>query len=168
MAGSRTLVTRAAPTEADIVELAQRMRAADAAEVHAYRAEAGVPRGADVLWDEVAASVDCSAEVSAIRFDGELVGIYGVRPVAESIATGRTGVAWLLTTDTVDRYPVTFWRESRRVVQDMLSRWDVLVNAIDARYAAAIRWAARLGFSVAPPAPLGAHSFSRITLRGSL
>lgn len=64
---------------------------------------------------------------------------------------------WCLTTTAVDRYPLTFWRESKRVIRGIAkSGAPVLVQCIDGRYAAALRWMRRLGFHVdETPHPCG-------------
>ena len=135
-------------TPKDGEALATRLRPVEADEV---RASSG-KEPADVIRESLAAS----DEAWAIRFNGELALIFGVVLLDDSVLTGRIGVAWLLTTDLVERFPKAFWVLSRRMLRFLLERWDALVNAIDVRHEKAIRWAKRLGFHLDEPQPFGA------------
>ncbi len=141
-------VTTRAPTDADVVELATRMRLADASECIAATGM--------TLLETVRASVAVSAEAWATEFNGELVALWGVAPRSHSLLDGRVGVCWMMTTTTVDRYPKAFWAQCKRLLRELTERWDVLVNAIDCRHEQALRWAARLGARFDAPAPFGA------------
>ena len=61
---------------------------------------------------------------------------------------GTFGVPWLLSCTGVDRYPLTFARESRRWVAQLRAIEPNLCNFIDPAYARAIRWVRWLGFDV--------------------
>lgn len=137
--------------------LAPRMRPADAAEV---KAALGMgPLAA------LRASIEASEVCCAAFFDGEIAAIWGCSP-RPSIIFGQVGDAWLLTSDVVDRHPVTFMRYCRRELRRMLRFYPVLSNAIDARHEQALRWGKRLGFRFDPPEPLGfeGRPFCRFTV----
>jgi hypothetical protein len=140
----------------DVMQLAEHMRAADRAEAWAL--------GHQSPLEVVEESVTISDFAIATYLGGELAVIWGVNPVADGV-----GIAWALTTDAVDRHPVAFWRACREQLPTLRERYRGLVNAIDARYTQAIRWARRLGFHVAPPAPFGLEGlpFSTIIMEGS-
>jgi len=143
-------------TEAHARELAPRMRAADAAEVLAS--------GNYSPLEAALESVDASpGRAWAVLFDGELGALAGVAP--DFKVPGR-GFPWLLTTDLVERHRAPFWRACRRTVHAWLDEFQVLEQAVDARYDVALRWAARLGFKVYEPQPFGLNSlpFSRIVI----
>lgn len=103
------------------------------------------------------------ARVAYIR--GEVAAMFGVARVP----TMEAAIPWLLTTDTVDRYPLTFYRASKIVFRELREAYPDLVQYVDARHTSALSWAKRLGFDVAEkPMPFGkkGHPFHRIALRG--
>lgn len=143
-----TDVTTRSPGAEDCIELWRYIREDDEREALASSGS----RFPEIVFE----AVTRSAEVYAVRFDGELAAIYGVVDAPEaSTFLCRVGYVWMLTTEVVEAKPITFWRESRPRLVDLLRRWDVLINAIDCRYERAIRWGERLGFRFAPPAPFG-------------
>lgn len=79
---------------------------------------------------------------SASYIDGELSGAFGVSPL--SAAMGKHCV-WVLTTNVVDKYPVTFYKESVRIAKWMRGNYHSLENWVDLRYTEAINWLDRLG-----------------------
>lgn len=97
--------------------------------------------------------------------DGELAALWGVTPM--SLATGSV-VPWLVTTKVIDHHHKTFYKESRRLLAMMRRRYSRLSNAIDSRHAASLRWARRLGFTIAPAAPHGPQGvpFHLISMEG--
>jgi hypothetical protein len=129
-------------TEAHCLELGRRMRAADALEVD--RAGGNSPT------DAALKSMRASKECWAVFEQGELLAVWGVVEFFPGI-----GASWLLTTTSVDRFPLTFWRTSKVHIRELRGRWQHLFNFIDAEYSAAISWARRLGLTVAEPAPFG-------------
>lgn len=146
-------------TMRDAEELAANLRPEDADELRAATGSEPLP----VLIEGLEESVECCALV----LGGELAAIWGVVP---AVPHWGIGVGWLLTTPVVERRPVAFWRACLRLLPDLLDRWPVLINAIDARHEKALRWARRLGFVVDEPRPFGAaglpfHNF-RVTREG--
>jgi hypothetical protein len=153
MSGQVTIVPA---TRAHAEQLAPLMRPADAAEVKA----SGGYEPLDALLD----AMSWSAEAYAGFIDGELACLFGVVP--GTFLTGEA-VPWLLTSGVVQRNPRAFLRASRGVIAGWLEQYPVLVQQVDARYDAALRWAARVGFEVEPPAPfgVGGEPFCRISMR---
>lgn len=102
-------------------------------------------------------------------FNGQVAAMWGVGPSAQGTALVRSpiGIPWLLTGKAVNRHPKTFFRLCPPAITGLLQLYPVLVNAIDARYTAALRWAARLGFEVRPAEPFGVAGlpFHRIWMR---
>lgn len=140
------VVTRAA-TLADAEDLAPRMRAADVAEVFASSSRG--PRA--VLQDCLAKSL----EAYTTLFDGEVTSMWGVAPAPDPPVGVKVGVVWLLSSATIERHRAAFLAAASRALLELLSRWDVLINAIDVRHVKAIRWAERCGFQLDEPAPYG-------------
>lgn len=145
-------------TEADARELAPRMRAADAAELLASTGHQPL--------EGLLESLELSSEAYALFFDGELAALCGLAP---GPFFTFVGYPWLLGSDVIERHKRAFVRASRAALEEWASRYFLLEQAVDARYVRALRWAARVGFQVEPPAPFGVLGlpFCRITLRRS-
>jgi hypothetical protein len=68
---------------------------------------------------------------------------------------GGVGIPWLVSTDHITAHARGFLRVCRPLVADMLTRHQVLINYVDARNVAAIRWLEWLGFEMSEPMPAG-------------
>lgn len=145
MAGTRVICVVAERHHA--TELAEKMRPAE-------RAELIASMGQDPLAVVQKGIVD-SAEAWSVFFDGELACIWGVVEMPKGPDGEKLGLGWLLSTSVVERKAKTFWSECLRILPELLSRWDVIVNAIDLRHTQALRWADRLGFRFETPRPMG-------------
>ena len=118
----------------------EKMRPEDAAEVLASDGLSPV--------ESIIQSWASSRETWTVRLNGEVAAMYGVALTPYGTALTPVAVAWLLTTTAVDRHPVTFFKESKRIVKELAERYGVLTNFVDARYGKALNWARRLGFDV--------------------
>ena len=130
-------------TEADARELAPLLRAPDRAEVLALGFEP---------IDGLLQSLRTSREAWTARSPEGIVCMAGVSPLS---LIGHTGVPWLLGSDLVANHRRAFMVETRRTIARWLTMFDVLRNVVDARYDAAIRWLAWLGFEIGDPLPMG-------------
>lgn len=97
-------------------------------------------------------SVERSSAAFTWLIDGEPACMWGV--VSPSIV-GDTGHPWLLTTPLILRDRRKFWTGSKFILGCMLDEYRRLEVAIDVRYEASLRWAARLGFVFDRTEPLG-------------
>lgn len=138
-----TMTTHKA-TEADVDELMARLCAADRREVEA------------ACIEDLRGSM-LRADINALRWRGELVGLYGCEPCSDDQTVASP---WLLCTDTIDRVSKRAMAEIAVEVVSrwMDGRWRVLANAVHAanhRAVAFVRW---LGFEVIedPVGPGGA------------
>ena len=111
----------------------------------------GVPME-EALLDAVTGSLNARK----IVVDGDVVAVFG--DAVYSIL-GSIGVPWLISTIHVERHARAFLRVCKPEVQGMLARHQYLLNYVDARNTAAIRWLKWLGFNFAPAAPYGARRF---------
>jgi hypothetical protein len=137
-------------TEAHAHELAPSLRPADAAEVKAS--------GGFEPLDALLASLGVSEVASTLLIDGKVAAIFGVAPAhfdVEGEGVRDVGVVWLLGGTALFEAPLSFLRRCRPVVREFLERYPLLMNAIDARYEKALRWAKWLGFQVMEPVPFG-------------
>ena len=155
--------------EAHVLDVAARMRPADRQEV---LASAGfTPEQA--LRESMAVSVFARVLV----LGGEVAGMFGVAAdVVQApgglvrVRDGPNGIGpavpWAMTTVVVDRHPIEFWLASKRILAALRGPFPVLVQRVDARYGAALRWLARLGFTIGPPEPWGRYGlpFHLVTL----
>lgn len=157
MAAAKVTIRRA--TQAHVEQLASIMRGPDAQELAASSGWAPLEAlQRSVAWSER------HGRVWAGFIDGELCALFGVgRPAL----LGELAVPWLLTGPGVARHPREFWRTCQAIVAAWRRRYPLLVQNVDARYTAALRWAERLGFEVAAPEPFGVGRlpFCRIVLR---
>ncbi len=129
--------------------------------------------------DEVAAAVGLgpyraladSLERSVMAWTGMVDGarpicMFGVTPLD---ILGGVGSPWLLGTDEVKHYGLTFLRHCKTYVPRMLDVFPQLVNYVDARHEVAIKWLKWLGFEFDPePIPYGIWKmpFYRFEMKG--
>ena len=133
--------------EFDCAELAVTLRTADRRELEA--ASSAPPL--IILLDAIRDSSECWT----LLHSGRVMAMWGVVPREDFSLLGRVGSAWLLTSDLVEMFPKTFMSVCMRELSELLDRWDGVFNFIDVRHEKAIRWAERLGFRLADPAPYG-------------
>lgn len=132
----------------DIARIADNMREADRREVIAARGNAGI-RMRVVLANAVLMS---SRSWTCVAADHEPAALLGVVPL--SLLNG-IGSPWLLGTDRIDDFAVSFVKQGRKRVQDMLDLFPRLVNYVDARNDRTIKWLVHLGFELSAPEPYG-------------
>lgn len=75
--------------------------------------------------------------------------------VTDTSVLTRHGPPWLISTTLVDRYHLSFLRNSKPYFDAMRERYDSLSNYVDERHTVAQRWLKWLGFNMAPPEPYG-------------
>jgi hypothetical protein len=141
--GGRPVVEITVPTPEHVVALAETMRPEDAAEVRASGGYSPVR----ALWE----SLVLSTEAYALLFDHQVAAIWGVVQTQPR----REGVAWMMSGRVVLAHRREFLRLSKVVLRDLLQRYPVLWNFIDARYEAALRWAQWLGGELRAAVPHG-------------
>jgi hypothetical protein len=139
--GTRVQIVEA--TSAHAFELAARMRAEDRAEVWASDHQTAI--------EALEISSRGSEFARTLLINGEPAAIWGVRAIEE---LDGVYVAWLLTADIVDRYPITFCRTAKAEIARILDRYPVICNMVDARYTKSLRWLGSLGFEVHDRQPL--------------
>lgn len=140
--------TFAPATLAHVEALAPTLRAGDVAEVQAL--------GLSPL-EALRQSVESSDEAWALGLDGDLAAVGGVQVLHRATLLGppESGSVWLLTGAAVERHRVSFAVATKQALRLLLRRYPLLVQAVDARYTAALRWARWLGGEVQPAVPWG-------------
>lgn len=141
MAGRYNVVSA---TEAHAVEMAPAMKDADVQEVWAsthYNPE-------KVLLMSLRGSSDARAGL----VDGRVMWMTGFGDL--SLLSGQ-GVPWLLSTSEIESHVRFFLRETKAYLAEMRPRYTSLLNFVDARHTAALRWMTWLGFEMFPAQPFG-------------
>lgn len=133
-------------TAADARYLATRLRASDLAEVKAVYDD---PHAA--LLEAITGSEICHVG----EIGGQPVVIVGCAKSADRPLD--VGVPWLLGTDELTRRPGALTKLGRAYLALFRERWPTLLNFVDARNTASIRWLKRLGFDVRDPVEFGMH-----------
>lgn len=91
------------------------------------------------------------------RIDGVPVCMFGATPYS---LLGGIGVPWMVTATGLDRFSAqkALLRHSKPGVLELRRQFPILVNAVHAGNAAAIRWLRWLGFTIHPVQPMGPDS----------
>lgn len=132
-------------------ELARILRVKDLDEIKATggRPEAGIRR-----------SLNLSSEAYAVYKNKDLLCVFGVAELPQ------VQVMWMQSSVYVDKYQMTFWRCSKKVVTYLRGKYPLMMNMIHGKYTEAMRWAERLGFTISPPEKFGVRGdlFCRATM----
>lgn len=141
----------------DILELAPRVRQADADEMRASH-------GLNPM-EGLTQSLALSTHAWAGKLDGRVVCVFGVAPA--TVLTGD-GMPWFVASDDIARHQILFLRFCKPVVHEMLRMYPRLFNWVDARNRKAIRWLKWLGFELHPAKPWGYTQmpFHKFEMRG--
>lgn len=131
-----------------IGEIARRMRRADREEVFAASGRSPI--------SALSFSYRHSSLTWTALFDGRPEVMWGVGDI--NILTG-IGAPWLLGTDAVEENFRAFLRISRDWPAQLLSRYRLLRNVVDARNAVSLRWLEWLGFRLFEPVEINGHPF---------
>lgn len=136
-------VRDAAPGDADL--LFANLRPADLAEGEAL---AGRGRVREAIDRSIADSTHCWTAWAG----ADLMCMFGVAPVS---LLSDDGVPWMLGTPVVARERRALTRLARPYIARMLAAHPRLVNVVDARNVAAMRFLRHVGFQLLPAQPLG-------------
>lgn len=114
----------------------------------------------------LARSLARSVWADAYLAGGEVAALAGL---AMQPLLGGVAMPWLLTGRPVDRHRKAFLRLTRDRTHRMLADHGTLVAEVHAEYREAVRWLAWLGFTLAPPRPLGPVGalFHQATMRAT-
>jgi hypothetical protein len=131
-------------------DLGRRLRADDLAEIRAVHGFEVDP----VLLLRMA--LDVTDRPLCAVADGLPIALLGCAPGGTLLTP--FGVPWLLGSDESARHPRVFVEAGRRLTREWLTRHGgTLLNRVDARNLASIRWLRRIGFEIHKPAPYGAE-----------
>lgn len=91
-----------------------------------------------------------SMKASKIVIDGKIVAVFG-----DAFHDSEIGVPWLISTQHVEGRPKAFLSVCKPEVQEMLTRHRSLLNFVDVRNRAAVKWLKWLGFEFMDAIPYG-------------
>ena len=132
------------PTEYDhLLPVAKDMREADVLEVSAT---------GNLPYESLTEGFNLSSRCWTGLVDNRPAAIFGVAPMS---VLGGVGSPWLLGTDTCMKVKREFLTGSKPYVEQMLGLYPRLVNYVDVRNTASIRWLKWLGFEIHEPIPFG-------------
>lgn len=140
MAG-KLIGREARPEDAD--SLGPRLRLCDIMEIEASSDETPT----EIIRRSIAASPQCWT----VCHEDRPVFVIG----CAALPNDPRGCPWLLATDEVYRFPGALTRLTKGYVAEMMARWPGLLNFVDERNVASVRWLARIGFTVEEPIPAG-------------
>jgi hypothetical protein len=154
-----------APTAAAVEWVADNMRPADVQELEATH---GMPMDDRIVRRKlmraaVAASAGGECLAAHCPLTGRAVALLGVAPDGWMAGTASP---WLIGTQNVAKFSRDLVVLGRGAVKAWSEHWP-LVNWVDARNTAAVRWLQRIGFELDQPAPRGPAGvmFRRFSLR---
>jgi hypothetical protein len=122
----------------DCVFIAQRLRAADRAEIEAL--DGSDPEAA--IIESFSRSVHCNV----MEHNGEPFAIYGVTP-DELCSDCTKGISWMLGTDDLARHSAWFLRNCAGMLEGMHEHFPLIHNVVDVRNEVHIRWLRWAGFT---------------------
>jgi hypothetical protein len=128
-------------TLADAEVLAPKLREADVIEVRRSAGYAPL----EALVRSVVAS---EGRALTLLFDGEIAAMGGL---ATPGLIAHIGVPWLLTSDLVERHPVTFFRLAKAAVEHWSKECPTLFQFVDEEHVSARRFLTHLGFTIHKP-----------------
>ena len=143
---------------ADALLVAQRLRAADRAEL----AAAGVADAETAITNGIARS----ALTWATEADGRVLCVGGVAPLRPHLLFEDIGVPWMLGVEELFHHRRPLVTMPPAYIRQMLDRYAELVNFVHAENHQSVRWLRRMGFTVHPAAVYGPHGalFHKFTM----
>lgn len=131
---------------AHITAMSGRFRGADVAEAQAV--------GNESVESALAIGLRESHIAATVLIDGQPVAMFGVNRM--DLSSG-IGVPWMFGTSDLLKHHRLVLTEGRRIVDLLMQHHTRLVNFVDARNHAAVRWLLKLGFTIYEPIPYGSR-----------
>jgi len=130
----------------DVGELLADLREADRLELEIGTGESAEKAIVDSLND--------SNGGEALRFNGTLAAITGLA-YAGIVNQQHAGCPWLVGTNSVDSFKLSFMRWSHDQIQYYLEQYEVLINLVHVDHATSISYLDALGFTMAEAVEFG-------------
>ena len=97
----------------------------------------------DVLLNEIRVSLYSYAAI----YEGQVAAIYGVK----GMPLGNSVYLWLVCSEMCERFPITFLRSSRKVVDDLLTRFERVHGLVLCDFDKSVRWLRWIGCDMYEP-----------------
>lgn len=98
-------------------------------------------------YDTIKTEVYRSLHAYAVLYEGQVVAIYGVK----GVPIGTSAYLWLVCSEMCERFPITFLRLSRKVVDDLLTRFDRVHGLVLCDFEKSVRWLRWIGCDMHEP-----------------
>lgn len=92
-----------------------------------------------------------------IKDDSELIGIYGLTQPGSLLS--RNGYAWLLATDQLKAVQISFLKQVRTEIQELLQHCPVIVTLVNKTNSTNIKWLEWCGFQIDREGPSTREGF---------
>lgn len=133
-----------AATEEDAEYLSIRLKPMDLREIDAVSGRSALA--------SLRSGVDGSEDCQVWTVDDVPLCIYGVRKMSH---LSDTGIAWLLSTEEIDKHAMKFGRECGKQLKKMMGNLKMIENYCHVENSKTIVWLRWLGFKFDKPAPYG-------------
>lgn len=85
-----------------------------------------------------------SDECYTVKLNNKIIGMFGVS--SYKMPKGFASI-WFLGSDDLLKIPLTFVREGKNYINKFMEKYDIIVNAVDARNVSHINWIERCGMN---------------------
>lgn len=92
--------------------------------------------------DALADSIIGSEDIWVVIHDNNIEGVFGVCRGADK------GIPWFVATECFNDFKITFAKESKKVIHNMLTKYKKLENFVSSRHVQSIKWLSWLGFTI--------------------
>lgn len=83
----------------------------------------------------------------AVLYEGQVIAIYGVK----GVPIGTSAYLWLVCSDQCERHPITFLRTSRRIIDELLTRFSRVHGLVLCDFEKSVRWLRWIGCDMHEP-----------------
>lgn len=97
-----------------------------------------------------------SEECFSVKHKGKTIGLFGISE--EGMPKGF-GSIWFLGADELTKFPVTFVKEGIRYTQQLMQKYDIIINAVDKRNKSHVDWIQRIGMKLSNPMIINGYEF---------
>lgn len=98
-------------------------------------------------YETIAQEMRRSLYSYAVLYEGQVVAIYGVK----GTLIGDSAYLWLVCSETCEKFPITFLRQSRKVVDDLLTRFSRVHGLVLCDFEKSVRWLRWIGCDMHEP-----------------
>lgn len=120
------------------------LRTADIDEIKASTGQLAKP--------QIYRALERSGPCHMAAYNGKPMALFGI---ADLNGFSKIGSPWLVGTPEIETQSIAFLKKSKPLFHEIAAPYDYLVNMVDTRNKASIRWISWLGFTLHSAAPYG-------------